>query len=303
MGVMPCRALGIFCEDDDDELHRRQDAINKSMDLDYADLENMRWYSGVGHDNAMHYFMRDDWSWEASEFFQLVHNLASDNGYQLIVLDSLHDLFAGNENNRSEVRKFVQMLHRLALDIDGTVVLSAHPSKAGRADGSGESGSTAWNNSVRSRLYLSQLGDDEDDEPDPDIRELARMKSNYSKRGESIKLRWKDGAMVLDGEPLSGAVGAIQSHNIETVFMRLLGELTSEKRPVSDNYRAGNYAPKVFFGRPRADREGFNLKEFSRAMEALFAAGKIEIQGYGPPSKGWKQIAKTGAPIEQEILL
>ncbi|MCP4536033.1 MAG: AAA family ATPase, partial [Chloroflexi bacterium] len=158
------KALGIFCEDDEDELHRRQLAINEHYDLDWCDLENMGWYSGVAKENALHIFNREYWQWDPSQFFQEVHDVASDGGYQMIVLDSLHDLFAGNENARPEVRRFIQMLHSLACDIDGTVVLSAHPSKAGRADGTGESGSTAWNNSVRSRLYLTRPKDDEDNE-------------------------------------------------------------------------------------------------------------------------------------------
>ena len=43
-----CRSFGYFCEDDEDELHRRQDAINRAMGCDYADLEPMRLQPRVG---------------------------------------------------------------------------------------------------------------------------------------------------------------------------------------------------------------------------------------------------------------
>src|SRR6266446_5981329 len=43
MEVMECKALGIFCEDDESELHRRQARINQKLGLDWADLERMRW--------------------------------------------------------------------------------------------------------------------------------------------------------------------------------------------------------------------------------------------------------------------
>lgn len=47
-----CKALGLFCEDDEDELHRRQDAINAAMGISFCALQDVRWFSGVGHDNA-----------------------------------------------------------------------------------------------------------------------------------------------------------------------------------------------------------------------------------------------------------
>lgn len=324
MDVMPCRALGIFCEDSDDELHRRQNAINQNMGLKFTDLENLCWYSGVGHDNALHVFMRDEWAWEPSQFFQQVHDLASNGGYQLIVLDSLHDLFAGNENSRPEVRRFVQMLHSLALDIDGTVVLSAHPSKAGRADGSGESGSTAWNNSVRSRLYLPRSSDRNKDRykngPDgrndtqgrasdgacdptsdsEDLRDLERMKSNYAQRGGAVRLRWKDGAFVVNEPEMTGAVAVIQRTNCDAVFMRLLDEFQSENRPVSESSRASNYAPALFSRRPRMDREDFRKRDFHRAMEALFASDQIALESYGPPSRSRRQIIRRPRPLHQD---
>ncbi|MDP6385061.1 MAG: hypothetical protein QGI93_02590, partial [Planctomycetota bacterium] len=51
-----------------------------------------------------------------------------------------------------------------------------------RPTGSGFSGSTAWNNSVRSRLYLTKpkLGDDDQADHRTPERLLRAMKSNYS---------------------------------------------------------------------------------------------------------------------------
>ena len=39
--------------------------------------------------------------------------------------------------------------------MDGAVIASAHPSRAGLKTGEGDSGSTAWNAGFRSRLYFS----------------------------------------------------------------------------------------------------------------------------------------------------
>ena len=44
-----------------------------------------------------------------------------------------------------------------------------------------------------SRLYFKRAVTDKDQEPDPDLRVLEVMKSNYGPIGETINLRWKDG--------------------------------------------------------------------------------------------------------------
>ena len=139
--AMACRVLSVFCEDDADELQRRQDAINRHYGVEFGDLENMQWVSRVGDDAIMMRFEYD--KGEPTEFFQQVHDTAQDFGAQLIVLDALHDVFGGNENARSQARQFINLLRSLAMDCDGAVVLTAHPSLTGLSSGTGLSGSTA----------------------------------------------------------------------------------------------------------------------------------------------------------------
>ena len=49
--VMKCKAVGIFCEDDSDEIHRRQAAINRATGIEFSDLEDLNWVSRIGDDN------------------------------------------------------------------------------------------------------------------------------------------------------------------------------------------------------------------------------------------------------------
>ena len=172
--TIACKAIGVFCEDDVDELHRRQDAINRAYDFGFDGLENVEWISRVGDDSVMMTFDRCDRG-TTTEFFQQVHNTAQDFGAQLIVLDALHDFFAGNENARPQARQFVNLLQALARDCDGAVVICAHPSLAGLSSGTGLSGSTARNNAVRSRLYLTRPTDDDGAEIDECERTLRRI--------------------------------------------------------------------------------------------------------------------------------
>lgn len=78
---------------------------------------------------------------------------------RLIVVDSASETFGGNENERRQVRAFIQMLKTIAEDLDAALVLSAHVSKGGLSNPSTDgdvlsSGSTGWHNAVRSRLAL-----------------------------------------------------------------------------------------------------------------------------------------------------
>ncbi len=188
------KVFGLFCEDDEDELHRRQALINQHYGCAFADLEmNMAWVSMVGIGAELGNFSQ----YEAPQPSDVYHRLvatATKFGASLVVIDSLHDVFTGNENNRIHARWFIRLLQDLAQGIDGAVVLTAHPSLSGRGSGTGESGSTAWNNAVRSRLYLERPpGEVSADEPE---RILTRKKSNYSRQGDSLTLNWHDGVFV-----------------------------------------------------------------------------------------------------------
>ena len=272
--AMACKAVGIFCEDDKDELWRRQEAINRTYGVEFGDLENLLWVPRAGFDNALMSYERYETAGEPTELFQQAHDLTQDFGAQVLVLDALHDFFPGNENNRVHARQFVQLLTSLARDMDGAVLLCAHPSLSGLQSGSGTSGSTAWSNAVRSRLYLSRADEDED----RDRRLLTRKKANYAGAGDSIRLTWRDHVLIAD-EPAGGVVGSITRRRAETVFLDLLQRFEADDRPVSDASRAGNYAPRLFAKRP--EREGFTKTDFERAMEALFAHDRIKLIEYG----------------------
>jgi hypothetical protein len=81
------------------------------------------------------------------------------------------------------------------------VLVLSHPSLAGRASGTGESGSTAWSNSVRSRLYLRRDRDASGYEVDKNARVLEVMKVNYGPPRDPFGLRWEDGRFIRRDMP------------------------------------------------------------------------------------------------------
>lgn len=188
-------ALGLFCEDDPLELERRQYAINRALGVCPEELGLLRYLSRVGDDNALMSFNGMDIG-QATEFFDQLDRLIGEIRPLLFVADTAADLFAGNENNRSQVRQFVQMaLGRIARDHNCGLILCAHPSASGLKEGTGAGGSTAWNNTVRSRMYLQRP--DNVDDLDTNARVLRHMKSNYSAQDKTIDMQWREGAFVL----------------------------------------------------------------------------------------------------------
>lgn len=213
-----------------------------------------------------------------------------------MILDTLADVFAGNEIIRSEARQFVGILRGLAIEYDLAVVLLAHPSLTGLSSGSGTSGSTAWNNSVRSRLYLETIKGEDGQEIDPDLRMLHVKKANYGPAGGGIRLRWSDGCFVRV-TPAGGFDKLVADARIERIFLDLLGKLSGQGRDVSSK-PSQSYAPTIFEKHPNA--EGIRKREFASAMERLLMAERIFVETGGSPSRRWSRLVLTRPEDEGE---
>jgi RecA-family ATPase len=293
----PLKVMALLCEDDRDELHRRQADINRLYGCSFADLGNIRWGERLGQDNLM---MTFDYSGNGclTPMYYRTLRAAKEFGAQLLIVDTAADTFGGNENIRPQVRQFVQVaLGGFARAIGGSVMLCAHPSVTGIASGSGTGGSTAWNNTVRSRLYLDRPKPEEGADADANERVLSRKKANYAEPDGTISLRWCAGVFEIDGEAITGATpgmtGGIVRRKAERVFLELLDKLETEGRYVSENTHSPNYAPKVFASRP--ERDGIRKADFKGAMERLFSEGRIEIATYTRNRHEYPRIARKDA--------
>jgi RecA-family ATPase len=282
-----CKALGVFCEDDNDELQRRQDAINTGMGIDFADLENMQWISRVGSENLLMTFHADGRG-EPNPFFLQLLTLAKSLGVQLVVVDTAADTFAGNENIRPQVRQFIALLTRLARAIDGAVILLAHPSQTGKTTGSGDGGSTAWSNSVRSRLYLKKLDAAAGEEPDPDRRILSRVKANYASTGVDLNLRYDRGAFInadgLSGGAFDTGRHAGRQRDAEEALMTGMNELLVKGMRCNVHKGQANFAPKALREKT-AVCATFSEDELTFAMNRLIKTDRLRSVEEGPASR------------------
>ncbi|MEO0625292.1 MAG: hypothetical protein AAF183_24465 [Pseudomonadota bacterium] len=196
------------------------------------------------------------------------------------MLDTLADLHTGDENNRTHARQVIGLLRGLALRQSCAVLLLAHPSLTGMSTGSGLSGSTAWNGSVRTRLYLDRIKED-GYEADPDARRLARVKANDARTGSEVSLRWYDGVFIAD-VPESGLNRMAASSKALRVFLKLLRQFTDEGRYVSAN-PGPTYAPSVLAKHPGA--EGCTKRALGAAMDTLLDSKAIHIAEHGKGAK------------------
>ena len=184
------RSIGFYCEDE--EVERRQYAINQALECSYSDLSDMAYESRLGQDNVMMTFARNG-KGEPTPFYNYVLETALDH-QEKSSFSTLRQTFSqatkttaiksSNSYNRST---------RLPLK-SGSVVLCAHPSRAGLSSGEGDSGSTGWSNSVRSRLYLESQPRTR--ATTPIAASLERRKANYARRSDMIPIRWKGEAFT-----------------------------------------------------------------------------------------------------------
>ncbi|AVX03448.1 hypothetical protein MXMO3_00917 [Maritalea myrionectae] len=190
------RVYAFLGENDDDDTHITLNDVCAHYDVGLGDLRGKaRIASRAGFDNVLMHFMNGK-GIHTELFDALVQDVVAFDA-DLIIIETAADLFGGNENIRSEVRQFVaRCCEQLAVEANAAVVLCAHPSVAGVKSGDGSSGSTAWNNSARSRLYLHRVIDAQGHELDPDHRVLSRKKSNFARSGDAINIYWQSGVFI-----------------------------------------------------------------------------------------------------------
>lgn len=276
--VEQCASVGLFSEDDRDEIHIRLEAIRTSYGVEWDGLAEMHPVDGTGQDNALLRFHQNG-RMEITPRFHRLRQHALDVSARLVVIDTAATTFCGNENDRVQVTAFVgALLTKLAQDIDGSVLLNAHPSLSGMASGDLRSGSTGWNNSCRSRWGMARPTDPESgsvilDSPE---RVLTKRKANASTTGDAITLTWQDG--VFAPPAASYAKPGDRKDAAERAFVDALHAAAGAGFHVSDNQRAGNYAPRKLANTPQC--ADFKIQELKEAMGNLLRRGVIRAASY-----------------------
>ena len=145
--------LYVSCEEEIDEIHRRINNIVAGSGLSIGDLKHFH-VADLTVAASTDLARGEHGSLALTALYETLARTLARLRPKLVVLDTRADVYGANENDRGLVRSLVQALRRQCLSSDLAVLLLSHPSLTGINSGTGQSGSTGWGNSVRSRLYL-----------------------------------------------------------------------------------------------------------------------------------------------------
>ncbi len=194
----------------------------------------------------------------------------------LLIVDNASDTFAGDENSRPEVRAFVRALKALVKPHNGAVLLLAHVGKAtsrGQDQGNWEaySGSTAWHNSVRSRLFLK----DEDDGG----AVLWHQKSNHGRKREPLRLRRLDDGTFTAVEPLTQGAQSEARERERLLIVRLIAKRTQAGGVTSTAASGPGTAYKTLKDDPSFPK-GMRGRQFQESLRDAERLGLLAREPY-----------------------
>lgn len=285
--------LYLSAEDDADETHIRLKEIAAAERLDLSAIKDLHIAVLAGRDALLATENTQQSRMVKTSLFGHLRGWMAAVRPVALILDNLADIFGGNENAKHLARQFVGMLRGLAIEFECAVILLSHPSLSGMASGSGSSGNVAWNNSVRSRLYLQRDKDKDGTETDPNRRFIETKKANYGPSGRQIDLRWENGRFVAIDIPELDDVEGIETapetkaDRAKRIFLEMVERFNRERRAIAPT-KGLNYAPAVFSKHSRAGGLAERILEI--AMNELFATGEVEVEEVGPPSKRRQNI-------------
>ena len=213
------RSSYVSCEDREGLLHWRLARICRHNGVNLANLR--------GWLNVRDLVGRDCVLWErdprtgytvTTAYGALLHSI-EDQATEFLVVDGISDTYGGNENAKTEVKRFVNALVAPIPADRGAALLVGHiakPAASGIATTEGYSGTTGWHNSVRARWYLyPETRDDGEDAKRPErtgdlILEL--QKSNMGRIDQQMRFAWDEAAHLFVGRDIVAETLSDRAH-------------------------------------------------------------------------------------------
>jgi hypothetical protein len=260
------------CEDDANELWRRENTICRQLGISFTALSGLHTDARLGFENTLMESVYGRLMF--TPLIELLRQQLNDYAIDVLCLDNIGHVFGGNENARHDVTRFVNGINGLVRGRPFCPIFLGHTAKVA---GSEFSGSSAWENSVRMRWYFDdRLPDakaDPEAAPDPDYRVLSKRKTNYTIK-DFITLRYVDGVFLPDvqagGDP--GVIAGIRNRLAREAVIAAMAKLAEVG--IYGSRRVGrNYLPLVILENHLA--EGFTKAELGAAMRALIMSKTI----------------------------
>lgn len=280
-------------EDNAAVLRHRLAFICRSWGIEPAELGLLRIVDGTAAPALYESTQRGNGATTAT--YRALRRLAREVAPGLIVVDNASDAFDGDEVRRGQVRGFIRALALMARECDSALLLLAHvdknTSRAGAAEnGEGYSGSTAWHNSARSRLFMARTASG--------LR-LEHQKNNHGALREPLLLRWPDGGLLELDAPAHPFVQRIADENALKAVLRLIVEFTERGELVGCATTSRTHAGKLLRGQPAFPKHVRDAQLFDWLRDAerreLLARETARSKGRGHEREAWRVTEKGRA--------
>jgi RecA-family ATPase len=285
MPVPNCRAFGVFAEDPEDELFRRQDDIVRHYGVQHGDLDDLDFMSlDQLDDPALWRTSKTHPNGGPTPLWHQIVTRMTEFGAQLLVIDNAAKVFEANENYKEHVVPFTTAITKLARDINGAVILVQHPSKDGESDGSGLSGNRSWRNMLRSQFNLVYPKEQNDDEEPTNERLLKFGKNNYGKRGNALRVEWKDGVFIpCTLSDQKGGLSTVDEYELRGKIEIALRSGIKIGQRFSITPGAHNHVGTVLLRSREWHR--YNFAEINNSCNSMVRENRMVLVTMGPPSK------------------
>jgi hypothetical protein len=244
LGTRRGKAAFFSGEDGAAVLRHRLRWLCRRMGVSVRDLEGRLFIiDATDHDPRLYVEAAGRRDGDLTPTFASLREFVQREGIGLLVLDNSSDTFDASEIDRARVRAFMRALSVLAREAKAGVLLLAHVDKGtSRGDRGpnteGYSGSTAWHNSARSRLFMRRDAEG--------ALVLEHQKGTHSAGlTKPLRLAWvKDDIPVLD-EPLSPMLQGMTDRADTKALLKLVHEFTERGEWVATGTTSRNHAAKL----------------------------------------------------------
>jgi phage/plasmid primase-like uncharacterized protein len=284
------RRVAFFsCEDRENVLHWRLSRICGALGVNLASLDEwLNIFDLVGRDVAI-YAPNSRGDFVRSPFGEISEAIAQTES-DVLFFDGTSDFFGGNENDRGQVKQYVNLTNGLMRDATGAVMLIGHVGKEAARNPNlrdSYSGSTQWHNAIRSRWNSAPEVEGEGNERTGRLI-VSSEKANYAAGGIITVWSWDEEhrAFVgrLDNGQSESVAYTIGNEQIRSAILRSMAAI----------YERGGYVPAAMQGQNTAINAVSGEADFPAALLRRGAANKLR--------KALDEMRRDGTIVEASFM-
>lgn len=303
LAVEQTSVLFFSAEDSKKVLRYRVKRLCRSLSIDVKALQDKLYLLDVSDfDAALH---RGGFQNTATET-ELLNNLEAlvqKLNVGLVIVDNASDTYDDDEIKRSPVRRFIRSLRSRIARPGRAVLLLAHINKVAARSGSRDdeedySGSTAWHNSVRSRLSLVK---------DKETFKIVHTKANYGAKANPVKFEWVEGVPLVAGTHTNaGAEMILQAYENKLdledkqTLVEIIDKFTQREEFVNSTMQGGYSAFKTLKQDPNFPKI-MDAYRCNRLLRELQDEQRIVRTTVKTADRKEKSVFKS-APIPSEVV-